>query len=406
MSRMPRLLLLSRFLPVLATFVVANQTFAAPPDPIPSLDLRGFRPSTDPQAGLYNEPIMPPEHGEANVGLVLSYANNPVGLREIGTGKRFRLIEHQLTGDLIANIGAFRWFSFGVDLPFLLAQKGDKPTDATTAAFGPTNIPEQAFGDVAVTAKVVLVKPTAGKMGGFALAVHNRFTIPTGDRGSFLGEGHVTNTTRFLAEIRFLVLALHLAGGVKLRAESERYLCWNVPIEPEDKCPQIFQHELPFSFGLSFRPQALGIDPRGRWTFLLEGQGHQPLYPSSPFKRNTLMNALEVGTGVRFAFGEAYLMGGVAIGSYGVGSGQVRAMLTLGYAPREKDEDGDGIPDDDDHCRELAEDKDGFEDQDGCPDGDNDNDGVPDSEDKCPKQKEDEDGVDDDDGCPERAWGT
>lgn len=406
MPREPRPL---RFLHVLASFaafVFANPTLAAPPDPVPSLDLRGFRPSTDPNAGLYNEPITTPEHGDANVGLVLSYAYSPVWMREINTGEAFRIIEHQLTGDLIANIGAFGRFSFGLDLPFIIEQTGDTPTWRSSYALGPTNIPERAFGDVAVTAKFVLVKPTAGKMGGFALALHDRFTIPTGDRGSFLGEGHVTNTTRFLAEIRFLVLALHLAGGVKLRAESERYLCWNVPEKPEDKCPQVFQHELPFSFGLSFRPQALGIDSRGRWTFLLEGQGHQPLYPSSPFKRNTLMNALEIGTGARFAFGDAYLMGGVAIGAYGVGSGQVRAMLTVGYAPREKDEDGDGIPDEDDQCRELPEDKDGFEDQDGCPDGDNDNDGVPDSEDKCPKQKEDEDGIEDDDGCPERAWGT
>jgi len=395
-----------RFLLASVAFVLPNQTHAAPPDPVPSLDLRGYYPSTDPGAGLYNEPVSTPEHGESNVGLSLSYAYSPVWLREKNTGEQFRVIKHQLTGDLIGNIGVFGRLSLGIDLPFIVEQTGDKPNSRTTYALGPTNIPERAFGDVAFTAKVILVKPTAGKMGGFALALHDRFTVPTGDRGSFLGEGHVTNTARFLAEIRFLVLALHLAGGVKLRAESERFLCANVPSEPEDKCPQVFQHELPYSFGLSFRPQAVGIDPRGRWTFLLEGQGHQPLYPTPPFKKNTLMNALEVGTGARFAFGDAYLMGGVAWGAYGLGSGQVRAMLTLGYAPRVKDEDGDGIPDEDDQCRELPEDKDGFEDQDGCPDGDNDNDGVPDSEDKCPTQKEDEDGIDDDDGCPERAWGT
>lgn len=396
----------SRFLLASIAFVVPNQTHAAPPDPVPSLDLRGYRPSTDPGAGLYNEPVSTPEHGDTNIGLTLSYAYSPVWIREVNTREEFRVIKHQLTGDLVANIGAFGRLSLGVDLPFIIAQTGDTPNERTTYALGPTNLPSRAFGDVAFTAKIVLVKPTAGKMGGFALAFHDRFTVPTGDRGSFLGEGHVTNTARFLAEIRFLVLALHLAGGVKLRAESERFLCAQVPSQPEEQCPQVFQHELPFSFGLSFRPQALGIDPRGRWTFLLEGQGHQPLYPTPPFKRNTLMNALEVGTGARYAFGDAYLMGGVAWGAYGMGSAQVRAMLTLGYAPREKDEDGDGVPDDDDQCPELREDKDGFEDQDGCPDGDNDNDGVPDSDDQCPKQKEDEDGVDDDDGCPERAWGT
>lgn len=403
---MPRSRRFLRILPAFMTFVMANVANAAPPDPVPSLNLRNYNPSTDPGAGLYNEPVSTPEHGDTNLGLSLSYAYSPVWLRDVNSHEEFRVIRHQLTGDLIAGIGAFGRMSFGVDLPVVIEQTGDKPNERTSAELGPTDLPARAFGDVAFTAKVVLVRPTAGKLGGFALAFHDRFTVPTGDRGSFLGEGHITNTSRFLAEIRFLVLALHLAGGVKLRAESERYLCWNVPITPEDKCKQIFQHELPFSFGLSFRPQALDIDPRGRWTFFLEGQGHQPLYPTAPFKRNTLMNALELGAGARYQFGDAYLMGGLSWGPYGVGTAQVRAMLTLGYAPRVKDEDGDGIPDEDDQCPALAEDKDGFEDQDGCPDGDNDNDGVPDSDDQCPTQKEDEDGIDDDDGCPERAWGT
>jgi hypothetical protein len=405
MHRLPCFL---RFLLASIVFVQSNPTHAAPPDPVPSLDLRGYRPSTDAGGGIYNEPVSTPEHGDGNVGLMLSYAYRPLYMRERTTGEEFRIISHQLTGDLVGSIGVLGRLSLGADLPFIIEQTGDKPNWRSEYALGPTNIPERAFGDVAFTAKFVLVKPTAGKMGGFALAVHDRFTMPTGDRGSFLGEGHVTNTTRFLAEIRFLVLALHLAGGVKLRAESERFLCAHVekPVGKEDPCPQVFGHELPYSFGLSFRPQALGIDPRGHWTFYFEGQGHQPLYPTSPIKRNALMNALELGTGARFAFGDAYLLGSVSVGAYGMGAAAFRGMLTLGYAPRVRDEDGDGIPDEDDQCRELREDKDGFEDLDGCPDGDNDNDGVPDGEDKCPTQKEDEDGIEDDDGCPERAWGT
>ncbi len=99
----------------------------------------------------------------------------------------------------------------------------------------------------------------------------------------------------------------------------------------------------------------------------------------------------------------------------------------------ETDRDGDGILDKDDRCPDQPEDKDGFEDQDGCPDPDNDkdgvldvndkcplipgpkenngcpveapkdrdNDGIPDNVDKCPDQAEDHDGFQDDDGCPE-----
>jgi len=66
-----------------------------------------------------------------------------------------------------------------------------------------------------------------------------------------------------------------------------------------------------------------------------------------------------------------------------------------------KDTDGDGINDDVDKCPNEAEDKDGFQDDDGCPDPDNDNDGVPDAQDKCPMEAEDKDGFQDDDGCPD-----
>jgi OOP family OmpA-OmpF porin len=65
------------------------------------------------------------------------------------------------------------------------------------------------------------------------------------------------------------------------------------------------------------------------------------------------------------------------------------------------DSDGDGIIDDDDRCIRDVEDKDGFEDTDGCPDLDNDADGVPDDADKCPLEKENRNNIDDDDGCPD-----
>jgi outer membrane protein OmpA-like peptidoglycan-associated protein len=66
-----------------------------------------------------------------------------------------------------------------------------------------------------------------------------------------------------------------------------------------------------------------------------------------------------------------------------------------------QDRDGDGIPDNVDKCPDEPEDKDGFEDEDGCPDLDNDQDGIPDTGDKCPNDPEDKDGFQDEDGCPD-----
>jgi outer membrane protein OmpA-like peptidoglycan-associated protein len=69
------------------------------------------------------------------------------------------------------------------------------------------------------------------------------------------------------------------------------------------------------------------------------------------------------------------------------------------------DRDGDGIPDDVDKCPDQAEDKDGFEDADGCPDIDNDLDGILDQFDKCPNVPETYNGFEDEDGCPDTVPG-
>jgi outer membrane protein OmpA-like peptidoglycan-associated protein len=66
--------------------------------------------------------------------------------------------------------------------------------------------------------------------------------------------------------------------------------------------------------------------------------------------------------------------------------------------PISKDTDGDGIPDDVDKCPFDAEDFDGFQDEDGCPDPDNDNDGIVDKMDKCPNEP----GPIENQGCPVR----
>jgi OmpA-OmpF porin, OOP family len=93
---------------------------------------------------------------------------------------------------------------------------------------------------------------------------------------------------------------------------------------------------------------------------------------------------------------------------------EANAKLAIEKSPRAKcvtgevaakpgpgDLDGDGILDDVDRCPRVPEDRDGFQDDDGCPDDDNDADGLNDKIDKCPNDPEDRDGFEDDDGCPE-----
>ncbi|HEY4395928.1 MAG TPA: thrombospondin type 3 repeat-containing protein, partial [Polyangia bacterium] len=78
-----------------------------------------------------------------------------------------------------------------------------------------------------------------------------------------------------------------------------------------------------------------------------------------------------------------------------------RAFIGIVFEPSIGDRDHDGIKDNVDKCPDEPEDKDGFEDADGCPDPDNDTDGIPDNFDNCPNEAEDADGFQDEDGCPD-----
>ncbi|NIR36899.1 MAG: OmpA family protein, partial [Actinobacteria bacterium] len=69
----------------------------------------------------------------------------------------------------------------------------------------------------------------------------------------------------------------------------------------------------------------------------------------------------------------------------------------------EVDTDGDGLLDPVDQCPEEPEDLDEFEDEDGCPDPDNDGDGILDEHDQCPNDAEVINGVEDEDGCPDES---
>jgi hypothetical protein len=77
------------------------------------------------------------------------------------------------------------------------------------------------------------------------------------------------------------------------------------------------------------------------------------------------------------------------------------ASVSYAWPVRASDTDGDGIPDVSDRCPTAAEDADGYQDADGCPDPDNDGDGIPDAIDGAPDLAEDIDGYEDLDGIPD-----
>ena len=376
-------------------------------DTVPSLELKSFDAPTDPNSGLRYEPAASPTTGDFNTAFWLSYAYRPVTLRGGESNAiLFSVLDHQLTGDVTMNIGLFERVALGLDLPFAIYQHGGDPTSPDNAAafatLGQYSLPATALGDMKVVAKGTIIKPTSGDSStpnaGFTLGIIERFGLPTGNEASYLGEGRVTSETRLLADYDLIAIAVHATLGAKLRSQPEDFGCAAV----QGACPTRFGQEIPFGLAFSLKPQAFGIDQDGHWTWFLEMFGHLPMYPKAPFTSKPL-SQVQLGGGVRYTFEtDVSLLAGVDFAALGgIGTAPVRGTLALAWAPRKHDSDDDGVLDKNDECPEFKEDRDGFEDEDGCPDIDNDGDGVKDVDDKCDGLKEDMDGFQDGDGCPD-----
>ncbi|MEZ4273221.1 MAG: hypothetical protein R3C68_17830 [Myxococcota bacterium] len=172
------------------------------------------------------------------------------------------------------------------------------------------------------------------------------------------------------------------------------------------------EHEVIVRLGTSY-------DLRQRTGAPVHPGSHRGIYPAQRSLGRQQYRGLRVVGGIGFDITDRFnilLAGGTAIaGAYSIPD--YRGIVTLSYSERFSDRDNDLVEDSDDRCPVVAEDRDGFEDTDGCPDEDNDKDflldaedsalcpdrdkdGLLDGKDKCPDEAEDNDGFEDDDGCP------
>ncbi len=375
-----------RWLATPLSLVLASISTLASAEPLPSVDVRQFQPSTSPEGSLYLEPTMSPGAGEWNVGSFFSWAYRPVVLRDTNGDTAAKLVSHQLSMDVLGSIGITDFGALGLSVPAVLFQQGDT-SPQTAAVLGDSSLPGQALGDVALTGKATLVPY---EMAGFGLAALARVSAPTGSRTAYVGEGALTSELRVLAEYSLIAVTAQATAGFKLRTQQRTF------------AGETWGNEIPWGLGLSVLPQALGWDSQGRWRWVLEAHGALPAGPTKPFSSHPLSPAL-IGASARYEVARnVFLTTGVEGPLDGaVGVPLTRIVAGLSWAPRFHDMDGDGIPDHLDQCPELAEDMDGFEDDDGCPDFDNDSDGVPDHLDQCPFEEEDLDDFQDDDGCPD-----
>lgn len=353
-----------------AALLVLAPGRSAQADPFPSLDLHAFRPAMAEAAAVRSESPAPLGDGQLLGTVNLSYALRPVVL-DVPGGPEVDLIDHQLVVNPLIALGVGTLWTVAVDLPIAAYQTGD------------SSVPHAALGDLQLRVKATLLG--AEQRRGFQWALVAGGLAPTGKGRSTLSDHAVGGSFASLMELDLLLLRLR--GAVGLRGRSE----------PRSVLGDRFAHQVPWVLGIVWRPQLFGLDDSGRWLVHLEGFGSTTTGRSA-FDRDT--TPVGIGLSTRLLFGDLSPLLGVELPlNNALGNPDLRVVASLSWAPRSYDSDHDQIGDERDECPEIAEDKDGYEDGDGCFDHDNDDDGVVDAKDACPYEKEDEDGFADQDGC-------
>jgi len=346
-----------------------------------------FHPSPGPDQFIATEPAAPFRHKGWGVGLYFNYGRNPFTVFSVdattmkATGERANLIANMLGLDAWGGVGLWGRLQIGLLIPMTLYQDGGDFVSTNPVAAGGTSVKGAegfAFGDPRLHLKVLLY----GKELGFKISLSHWLSFPLGNDSQFGGEAHFDG---FAGEPRVL------AGWEAARWRVGAYFGFLWRAHESVFFSTHISHQL--TYGGAFAFDAI----KRRLTVLAEILGRSEL--STDFNNAPL--ELLIGAKVIVIPGLS-INAGIGNGLVpGVGSAQPRVVLGAVYAPDNRDEDHDGVPDAIDKCLGQPEDRDGFQDADGCPDPDNDGDGILDKDDKCPDKAEDFDQFEDEDGCPE-----
>jgi len=313
------------------------------------------------------------------VRLAAVFADDPLIARDPATGDEHVIIDEQ-AGFHLSLGTAIDIVQIYAQLPLFTQDPASLPPDSNVTIGRPEST---GFGDLRLGARLTMLKRDP-----IELALAADLLLPTGARSAAASDGSVAVQPRLIVSRALWARSfLSASVGVSLR-------------EAEGVDNLKLGSELLWSLGAFFDVLS-GFGP------LAELSGSTML--ENAFKDDH--TPMEATLGARYAGDEWTAQGGIGTGlTSGVGTPDVRLIATLGYRPVSEevpqalvdgDADHDGVPDSKDACPRDAEDRDGYEDEDGCPDLDNDKDGIADAKDNCPVDAEDTDGFEDENGCPE-----
>ncbi|HEY1548917.1 MAG TPA: choice-of-anchor D domain-containing protein [Kofleriaceae bacterium] len=289
--------------------------------------------------------------------------------------------------------GAFTFgemFEVSAHVPLYL-QSGQDLSSATM--FGEPEVSATAFGDLELDGKALFSR-YHGPAGDLATGIAVGLELPTANGQEFAGSAKPEVRSVLMLHWQLSRISLDLDGGGVVRGAA-----YYNNIEQKSG----------FDWG-----GAIGVHATPHLAFSVEAFGE--VVPGGVSEMDGSTNALDIAealVGAHFQLDHRINIG-AAFGrglTDAIGTAGYRGIVTITVAPSARtelqvarsigDADHDGIPDDVDRCPNEPEDKDGFQDADGCPDPDNDGDGIPDAKDKCPNEAEDKDGFQDADGCPD-----
>ena len=381
-----------------------------------TLPVERFRPSLDSDGLTTTESGNVPGHLAYRSGLLLNYALNPLVIRDADNAVVGAIVAHRVAADALFSVGLYDRLSLGVDVPVTLAQVGGTLPSDLAVVFGSDHaLAGVGLGDIRVVPKFQVLRE---ERDGVSVAILPALTLPTASGlrfdgngvgleygTSYLGEG--PGAFAFVPEVAVSghVKDVLLAGNLAYRTRRPVQYVNSLDVNPEfvyrggagvDVGAFVSSLKSVFMYGEFFgatpdkNPFGLFTDPT------LTGE-HKAVAQLN----HRLANALEWAVGVRAPVaGGVSVEGGVGSGILpGYGSPDLRLFAGVRYENDEHDRDDDGVKDVADRCVDRAEDKDGYNDDDGCPDVDNDGDGLVDTADRCPDEAEDKDGFKDDDGC-------
>lgn len=241
------------------------------------------------------------------------------------------------------------------------------------------------IGDVLKTITIVSTRPAAGVAATMTTSVPREpDTGPAAEPGAVSGNGSGT--------------ASDPAGGAAGSEASPDRVSLSIALDrPAEEVAISYAVPMP-TWKASYR---LVLPPAGQQDALLQGWA----IISNTSEQDWRNVALTLATGAPLSFAidletPEYVPRPNVSGTLvePVITGAVRSERAL-----PGDGDGDGVKDEDDLCANDVEDRDGWEDGDGCADSDNDKDRIVDTEDRCPNEPETYNGIEDEDGCPDRG---